>query len=66
MNRLGIVKKCKFQMDKTRSNIKTAKSGKYVLKDVTKYYNLEKEIQIQESYEQHENNMETSNDKSNE
>ena len=62
MNRNGLIKKYTSQLEKITNNLKTAKTGRYALKDATKYLNIEKELQVQLSYEQHENRLEELND----
>lgn len=58
MSRYGIIKYNRIKMSKISSrlkNIKNYKSTSQMLKDLTKYENAKKEVEIQESYLQHEN-----------
>lgn len=57
MNRYAIIKTNRnrmFKISRRLQNIKNYKSTEQMLKDVTKYENARKEIEIQEAYVQHE------------
>lgn len=54
MNRQGLIRKHQGKRDRISTSLKTTKGRRYILKDFIKFCNLEKEIQIQEAYEQHE------------
>ena len=57
MNRYAIIKTHRnrmFKISRRLQNIKNYRSTSQMLKDVTKYENAKKELEIQEAYVQHE------------
>lgn len=57
MSREGIIRRCKKNRQIIHSKLqdrKNYRSNKLLLRDVSRFENLEKEIEIQQSYLQHE------------